>query len=280
MSGACRLARAQSPARGPGAGDVRARRGRRGRPEASRSSSRRRSFGVVLWEIATLAEQPYQGFSNEQVLRFVMEGGLLDKPDNCPDIMYVPPGAARDGGSPSPALWPGGHRRSRGGSGACPFVRSPSRRPVFLISLVPISRVCWCLRLTNVSVQYLTETVCGVVSHASHSLSGVSSGDPCGPGARVLPLGPAVDAPLGAGRFMSSHVACSENTTRLLGPGLCRVTGRCPWSLVGLSSRQALCWWWRAAGGGRGGREGVPCLGRRAQVRCGRLVFNVHVAGR
>lgn len=48
-----------------------------------------RSFGVVLWEIATLAEQPYQGLSNEQVLRFVMEGGLLDKPDNCPDMLYV-----------------------------------------------------------------------------------------------------------------------------------------------------------------------------------------------
>ncbi|XP_017193275.1 insulin-like growth factor 1 receptor isoform X2 [Oryctolagus cuniculus] len=46
------------------------------------------SFGVVLWEIATLAEQPYQGFSNEQVLRFVMEGGLLDKPDNCPDMLF------------------------------------------------------------------------------------------------------------------------------------------------------------------------------------------------
>lgn len=50
-----------------------------------------RSFGVVLWEIATLAEQPYQGLSNEQVLRFVMEGGLLDKPDNCPDMLYVFP---------------------------------------------------------------------------------------------------------------------------------------------------------------------------------------------
>lgn len=51
------------------------------------SSSFSRSFGVVLWEIATLAEQPYQGMSNEQVLRFVMEGGLLDKPDNCPDML-------------------------------------------------------------------------------------------------------------------------------------------------------------------------------------------------
>lgn len=46
-----------------------------------------RSFGVVLWEIATLAEQPYQGMTNEQVLRFVMEGGLLEKPDNCPDML-------------------------------------------------------------------------------------------------------------------------------------------------------------------------------------------------
>lgn len=53
--------------------------------------SSHRSFGVVLWEIATLAEQPYQGLSNEQVLRFVMEGGLLDKPDNCPDMLYVFP---------------------------------------------------------------------------------------------------------------------------------------------------------------------------------------------
>lgn len=43
----------------------------------------------MLWEIATLAEQPYQGMSNEQVLRFVMEGGLLDKPDNCPDMLWV-----------------------------------------------------------------------------------------------------------------------------------------------------------------------------------------------
>lgn len=44
-----------------------------------------RSFGVVLWEISTLAEQPYQGMSNEQVLKFVMEGGYLDRPDNCAD---------------------------------------------------------------------------------------------------------------------------------------------------------------------------------------------------
>lgn len=44
-----------------------------------------RSFGVVLWEISTLAEQPYQGLSNEQVLKFVMDGNYLDRPDNCAD---------------------------------------------------------------------------------------------------------------------------------------------------------------------------------------------------
>lgn len=48
-----------------------------------------RSFGVVLWEISTLAEQPYQGLSNEQVLKFVMDGGYLDRPDNCADRMCV-----------------------------------------------------------------------------------------------------------------------------------------------------------------------------------------------
>uniref|UniRef100_A0A673HZH4 Tyrosine-protein kinase receptor n=1 Tax=Sinocyclocheilus rhinocerous TaxID=307959 RepID=A0A673HZH4_9TELE len=46
------------------------------------------SFGVVLWEISTLAEQPYQGLSNEQVLKFVMDGGYLDRPENCPERMH------------------------------------------------------------------------------------------------------------------------------------------------------------------------------------------------
>lgn len=47
------------------------------------------SFGVVLWEISTLAEQPYQGLSNEQVLKFVMDGGFLDRPENCPDRLHA-----------------------------------------------------------------------------------------------------------------------------------------------------------------------------------------------
>ncbi|XP_029470000.1 insulin receptor [Rhinatrema bivittatum] len=46
------------------------------------------SFGVVLWEITSLAEQPYQGLSNEQVLKFVMDGGFLDQPENCPRRLH------------------------------------------------------------------------------------------------------------------------------------------------------------------------------------------------
>ncbi|XP_030043845.1 insulin receptor-related protein [Microcaecilia unicolor] len=46
------------------------------------------SFGVVLWEIATLAEQPYQGMSNEQVLHFVMDNGVLERPENCAERLH------------------------------------------------------------------------------------------------------------------------------------------------------------------------------------------------
>ncbi|XP_060532183.1 insulin-like peptide receptor isoform X2 [Cylas formicarius] len=46
------------------------------------------SYGIVLWEIATLAEQPYQGYSNEQVLQLVVKKGCLRRPPQCPDMLY------------------------------------------------------------------------------------------------------------------------------------------------------------------------------------------------
>ncbi|XP_068158008.1 insulin-like receptor [Drosophila tropicalis] len=52
------------------------------------SSSDVFSFGVVLWEMATLASQPYQGLSNEQVLRYVIDGGIMERPENCPDVLH------------------------------------------------------------------------------------------------------------------------------------------------------------------------------------------------
>lgn len=42
------------------------------------------SYGVVLWEVATLAEQPYRGLTNEQVLRWVIGGQVLYTPVFCP----------------------------------------------------------------------------------------------------------------------------------------------------------------------------------------------------
>ncbi|XP_017876202.1 insulin receptor-like [Ceratina calcarata] len=46
------------------------------------------SFGVVLYEILTLAEMPYQGFSNEDVLRHVLRKGTLNIPRNCPENIH------------------------------------------------------------------------------------------------------------------------------------------------------------------------------------------------
>ncbi|XP_053147694.1 insulin receptor [Hemicordylus capensis] len=46
------------------------------------------SFGVVLWEINSLAEQPYQGLSNEQVLKFIMDGGCLERPEHCTERLH------------------------------------------------------------------------------------------------------------------------------------------------------------------------------------------------
>ncbi|KAL6267449.1 hypothetical protein P5V15_000525 [Pogonomyrmex californicus] len=45
------------------------------------------SFGVVLYEILTLAEIPYQGFSNEEVLHHVLRKGVLNIPRNCPETI-------------------------------------------------------------------------------------------------------------------------------------------------------------------------------------------------
>ncbi|XP_033634340.1 insulin-like peptide receptor isoform X1 [Asterias rubens] len=43
------------------------------------------SFGVLMWEIATLSELPYQGMSNEEAGEYVKNGNVLNKPDGCPD---------------------------------------------------------------------------------------------------------------------------------------------------------------------------------------------------
>ncbi|XP_063977863.1 insulin-like receptor [Diachasmimorpha longicaudata] len=45
------------------------------------------SFGVVLWEILTLGELPYQGFSNDEVLYHVLRKGTVNIPRNAPEVI-------------------------------------------------------------------------------------------------------------------------------------------------------------------------------------------------
>lgn len=47
------------------------------------------SYGIVLYEMITLAAQPYQGLTNDQVLRYVMDGGIMERPENCADKMFM-----------------------------------------------------------------------------------------------------------------------------------------------------------------------------------------------
>ncbi|XP_066141361.1 insulin receptor-like isoform X3 [Euwallacea fornicatus] len=46
------------------------------------------SYGIVLWEIVTLASQPYPGLSNEQVTQFVVSKKTLDRPSGCPNLLW------------------------------------------------------------------------------------------------------------------------------------------------------------------------------------------------
>ena len=54
-----------------------------------------RSYGVLLWEIMTLGNQPYPGRINQEVLQYVTGGGRLDRPEKCPGRMLVVVGYVR-----------------------------------------------------------------------------------------------------------------------------------------------------------------------------------------
>ncbi|XP_025266357.1 proto-oncogene tyrosine-protein kinase ROS isoform X2 [Camponotus floridanus] len=46
------------------------------------------SFGVLMWEITSLGEQPYIGKANEEVINYVRVGGRLPITLNCPSALY------------------------------------------------------------------------------------------------------------------------------------------------------------------------------------------------
>ena len=47
------------------------------------------SYGVLLWEIITLGSTPYIGFSAQEVIKFVREGGTMEQPKHCSDQLYA-----------------------------------------------------------------------------------------------------------------------------------------------------------------------------------------------
>ena len=46
------------------------------------------AFGVLMWEITSLGQQPYPAKNNSEVLQYVCAGGKLSKPLNSPPTLY------------------------------------------------------------------------------------------------------------------------------------------------------------------------------------------------
>ncbi|KMQ84163.1 proto-oncogene tyrosine-protein kinase ros, partial [Lasius niger] len=46
------------------------------------------AFGVLMWEITSLGQQPYPAKNNSEILQYVCAGGKLSKPLNCPLMLY------------------------------------------------------------------------------------------------------------------------------------------------------------------------------------------------
>lgn len=46
------------------------------------------SYGVVLWELFSLARTPYPGFDNRSVLHMLSDGYRMEKPEFAPQRLY------------------------------------------------------------------------------------------------------------------------------------------------------------------------------------------------
>ncbi|XP_070566860.1 fibroblast growth factor receptor 1-like [Ptychodera flava] len=46
------------------------------------------SYGVLLWEIATLGEPPFTNVPATEIVRFLLDGQRLGQPENCTDRLY------------------------------------------------------------------------------------------------------------------------------------------------------------------------------------------------
>jgi fibroblast growth factor receptor 1 len=46
------------------------------------------SFGILLWEIATLGSTPYPGMDKDQIMKEIKKGYRLQKPSHCDRELY------------------------------------------------------------------------------------------------------------------------------------------------------------------------------------------------
>eukprot|EP00795_Rhopilema_esculentum_P014058 gene14058-5043_t len=46
------------------------------------------AFGIVIWEICTLGGYPYPSTADSEIMRFLLSGKRLEKPENCTDKIY------------------------------------------------------------------------------------------------------------------------------------------------------------------------------------------------
>ena len=46
------------------------------------------SFGILLWEIFSLGEEPYPGLGNKGVIRCLIEDTIMGPPERCPERVY------------------------------------------------------------------------------------------------------------------------------------------------------------------------------------------------
>lgn len=47
------------------------------------------SYGVLLWELMTLAQQPYANIDAFEMLNFLKKGHRIAQPLNCPDEFFT-----------------------------------------------------------------------------------------------------------------------------------------------------------------------------------------------
>ena len=46
------------------------------------------AYGILLWEVITLGSTPYIGLTAQQVIKYISDGHVIDRPEHCSDHLY------------------------------------------------------------------------------------------------------------------------------------------------------------------------------------------------